>query len=87
MALKPIPKAILIIAICGMTGYALKFMPKSAPAPEVVAPAPTVVVPPTTAQVDTANEQVAAPTPASETPRSNVTSGDAGLSAVLGAGR
>lgn len=87
MALKPIPKAILIIAICGTTGYALKFMPKSAPAPEVVAPAPTVVAPPTTAQVDTASEQAAAPTPAPETPRSNVTSGDAGLSAVLGAGR
>lgn len=92
MALKPVPKAILIIAIVSAAGYAFtKFMPKSAPAPEVAAPAPTVVVPPTQAQVDTASEQAAAPapapTPAPETPRSNVTSGDAGLSAVLGAGR
>ena len=94
MALKPVPKAILIIAVVSGIGYAsMKFMPKSAPAaPEVAAPAPTVVAPPTQAQVDSAGQaaQAAAtpaPTPAPETPRPNVSSGDAGLSAVLGAGR
>ena len=93
MALKPVPKAIIIIAIVSAAGYAFtKFMPKSEnTVPDVATPAPTVVTPPTQTQVETASEpavsQAPQPVPATETPRTSVTSGDAGLSAVLGAGR
>lgn len=93
MALKPIPKAILIVAVVAAAGYAFTKLelPKKAPAaPEVAAPAPTQVVPPTQEQVDAAQAPAPQPTqPAPEpaTPRPNVSSGDAGLNAVLGAGR
>lgn len=92
MALKPAPKAILIAAVVGAAAFAgMKFLPKQAPAstaPEVAAPAPTTVAPPTPEQVEAAKQpEVTAPAPADPTPRSNVSTGDAGLSAVLGAGR
>jgi hypothetical protein len=96
MALKPVPKAILIAAVVGAAAFAgMKLLPKQAPtpvAPEVAAPAPTTVAPPTHEQVEAAKQPevtapAPAPAPADPTPRSNVSTGDAGLSAVLGAGR
>lgn len=94
MALKPAPKAILIAAVVGAAAFAgMKFLPKQAPAstaPEVAAPAPTTVAPLTPEQVEAAKQPevtAPAPAPADPTPRSNVSTGDAGLSAVLGAGR
>lgn len=97
MALKPLPKLIIILAIAGGGAFAFtKFWPKSAPqtaSTETQAPAPTVVSPPSpqaqapapvTAPVETPQPIQ----PVAETPKTkNVTSGDAGLNAVLGAGR
>ena len=92
MALKPVPKAILIIAVVSAAGYAFtKFMPK-APVDNATSAPATVVTPPTQDQVDSAAVTAPTPsaptmTPATEAPRPNVTTGDAGLSAVIGAGR
>lgn len=102
MALKPLPKAIMIAAVVGVVAFAgTKFLPDSKPeAPAPVVAAPTVVTPPTQAQVEAAATAGASDTvapqervdsqplaPAPEAPKHNVTSGDAGLNAVLGAGR
>lgn len=95
MALKPVPKAILIIAVVSAAGYTFtKFMPKAPADSATTAPAATVVTPPTQDQVnsaavtETASTPSAPPmTPATDAPRPNVTTGDAGLSAVIGAGR
>lgn len=93
MALKPVPKAILIIAVVSAVGYAFtKFMPETPAVSATPAPVPTVVIPPTQDQVTSAAETAPTPstppmTPVTDNPRPNVTSGDAGLSAVIGAGR
>jgi hypothetical protein len=94
MALKPVPKLILIAVIVGGVGYgATKFMPASAPA-QAAAPieAPTVVAPPT-AQVQEARAVPApAPAPVSEpvqqaperTFQAAPAQNDAGMNALLG---
>lgn len=94
MALKPVPKAILIIAVVSAAGYAFtKFMPTAPVAVGEPTPVPTTVTPPSQDQINSAAVQTPAPTapstltPAADTPRPNVTTGDAGLSAVIGAGR
>ncbi len=94
MALKPAPKAILILAVVSAAGYAFtKFMPTTSSAASAEAVPTTVVAPPAPEQVQSAAVAPAAPAPvaaapvAQEEPRPHVTSGDAGLSAVLGAGR
>ena len=100
MALKPIPKAILIVAVVAGAGYsAMKFLPDSKPAPttpttEAPTPATTVVTPPTTQEQA---EAKAPPTPIAEAPTPaqapaddglRATGGhDAGLDAVLKAGK
>ena len=97
MALKPLGKAIVIglpivLAIAGYTYFAPK-----ATTPEVVAAQPVVPTPVTTPSAEsTAVERAAqlanqptqaAPEPVAPTPQRNVTSGDAGLDAVLNAGK
>lgn len=92
MALKPVPKAILIVAVVSAAGYAFtKFMPKAPVVASEPTPVPTAVTPPSQDQINSAAQtQAPVPTelaPATDTPRPNVTTGDAGLSAVIGAGR
>lgn len=98
MALKPVPKAILIMAAVSIAAFAgMKFIPEPTPADQVTTATDTIqVVPPTQAQVEAAaapapqSEDVPVPAviaPAEQTSRDNVSNGDAGLSAVLGAGR
>ena len=93
MAMKPVPKAILIaLAVGGLTFGDIKFLPKDEPAPVVPVVEAIVVAPPTEAQVQAAQapSETVAPQERpldTEAPRPNVSTGDAGLSAVLGAGR
>lgn len=90
MALKPLPKLLIIAAVVGAVGYGLtKFLPKPSDQPKVeptvtiAPPAPVVVAPPV--QTTVVEPKVEAPAPSA--PSTNVTSGDAGLNAVLGAGK
>ena len=98
MALKPVPKAILIMAAVSIAAFAgMKFIPEPMPAAQETTATDTVqVAPPAQAQVEAATAPApqsddapvpAVITPAEQTSRDNVSSGDAGLSAVLGAGR
>lgn len=95
MALKPLGKAIVIglpIALA-LAGYHF-FAPKST-TPEVVAAQPVEATPVTTPSAESAAveraaqlaNQPAAPAPAPAPAQRNVTSGDAGLDAVLNAGK
>lgn len=97
MALKPLPKAILIALVVVAVGYGLtKVLPDQKQAQVQQAETPTVVAPPAQEQVQTAQQPEASaeaqPQPAitpstNEPTKHNVTNGDAGLNAVLGAGR
>lgn len=97
MALKPLPKLIIIAAVVGGAGYAgLKFLPdakkEAAPVAEAPAatPAPAPAATPVVNPPQAVAEQAAAPTPApaQEAPKQlNTSNGDAGLAAVLGAGK
>lgn len=100
--LKPLPKALIIGAIVAIIGtaanYGLKLMPKKAPVPE----APVVEVTPVPAEQPVAPAPVAPVAPVAQTPKQAAEAAvqaaqqavpqpapahDAGLSAVLGAGK
>lgn len=87
--MKPLPKAIMIAAPIALAvwGYTT-FAPKKVAAP-VVAPIAVTTVPAESAAVAHAAALVEAPAPqVQETPtQSNVTSGDAGMAALLKAGK
>lgn len=100
MALKPIPKALLIVVVVAAAGYGLTKVnfkqEQAAAAPQ--AEAPTVVTPPTQAQVEAAQAEVPrtipeqerpplAAAPAENAPTPQQDHDDAGLKAVLGIGK
>lgn len=95
MALKPVPKLILIVAVVGGVGYALmntsSWLPKKAEAPKQEVPV-TVVAPSgpkPEAQQPQVQQQAPAPAlqQAGDAPPLRPTTSDNGLSAVLGAGK
>lgn len=89
MKLKPLPKAILILAVVAGVGFAANTMLKNKAAEPtadaVAAPTVTTVTPP--APNATPAPAPVAEAPAPQEPTRNVSTGDAGLSAVLGAGK
>jgi hypothetical protein len=93
MALKPVPKLILIAVVVGGVGYALlntsAWLPKKVEAPK---PEPVTVVAPTgpspsSVQAPPATAPAPALQQAGDTPPLRPTTSDNGLSAVLGAGK
>jgi hypothetical protein len=91
--MKPLPKAILILAIVGAVGfgakYGMQFLPKAEP---VVPPAPTVAVPAESAQPVPVATVRSTSTPVAEPPdvrAGTITSApaNAGLDALLGSGK
>ena len=92
--MKPLPKALIIGVLIAVPIWAyVQFVPKSEPKPVPVVEAPTPVpaeseaVKRAAALADTPVTPAAPVAPAEQTPKGNVSSGQAGLDALMKAGK